>query len=623
MKLNDGISRKLRYGSASLGIVAAVIAAVLLLNVAAGLLFGSSLWFVDMTTEPMYGLSEQGDAMLGSTIASANASRPAEDPVEVEIIFCADPDMLYGNELMRYIYYTARQMEKAYSDTITVRTVDVWDNPSAVDAYRTNAYSSIYQTNVIVASGTEYRVYNYKSFYTYNDTASEEPWAYNGEKTFIKGIIAVTRAEAPVCAVTVGHGEPFDPETGETAYTEFLKVIEGAGYDIAFVDLTKEDLPENCRLVVTFDPQSDFSSGFFDGGVSELSKLEKHLEKAYSYMVFVDADTPKLTNLEEFLEQWGIAFNRYQTLVYHATANDPSALSALKQELEQDHIAFREEGGKVIFEIEKSKASAFEKTIKEIKKIEVDLTSSNGKIATYEVVDTESSLNLEGTSIIGQYAPDGLGGSLTADMREVGVAAKVIFQNALSITFSPTYEPTYQLANEETGAGAYIYGSYYKNNRSRDIYDVFTASGTAIAYAKENGERVTGSDGEIYRNTSGKYKLMTMSRQMRIVGEGKGYTNVYENSYVCAVGSTEFASNDALATNAYGNTDVLLSTMRTIGREIVPVGFDPVSLYEDEMSADYYTEAGNTLVTVLLVALPAAVLGLTGLIVLTRRRVRS
>ncbi|MBQ7346917.1 MAG: Gldg family protein [Clostridia bacterium] len=559
MKTNNGFNRKIRYGSASLGIVAAVIGVVILINAVASLLCSNNLWFTDLTTEPMYGLTEQGNALLGSTIDSANATRPEDKPVKVDIIFCADPDMLYGNEMMRYIYYTALQMEKAYSDTIHVQTVDVWDNPSAVDAYRTNSYSSIYQTNVIVASGTEFRVYNYKAFYTYSSDTDTEPWAYNAEKTFIKGIIAVTRAEAPICAITVGHGEPFHynetTQTWETEYTELLKVIEGAGYDIDYVNLTERDLPENCRLVVTFDPQTDFVSGFLSGGVSELSKLEKHLNNAYSYMVFVDADTPKLTNLEEFLEEWGIAFERYD------------------------------------------------------------------KSATYEVIDVDSSLNIDGTTIIGQYAQDGLGGSLTTEMRKTGTP-KVVFGNALSITYSPTYEQQYKLADEEAGTGAYTYGYYYNNNWSRDIFDVFTASNTAVAYAKENGVRVTEEDGDLWKDTSGNYKLMTITRQTRTVSEGKGYTNVYDNTYVCAVGSTDFASNKALSSNAYGNTDILLSALRTIGREIVPVGFEPISLYDDEMSTDYYTEGGNIVTTVVLVALPTLILAGVGMVILIKRRVR-
>lgn len=557
MKMNNGFSRKLRHGSASVAITAAVIAVVLIVNVLVSVLCSENRWFLDLTTEPMYTLTEDGKALLASTIDSANATRPEEEPVKVDIIFCADPDMLYGNTLMRYVYYTALEMEKEFSDTITVSTVDVWDNPSAVDAYRTNSYSSIYQSNIIVASGTEFRVYSYKAFYTYNSTDDDEPWAYNGEKNFIKGIMAVTRAEAPICALTVGHGEPFDPATGETEYTEFLNVIKSAGYDIVFLNLAEQEIPENCRLIITFDPQTDFASNFLSGGVSEISKLEKHLDRAYSYMVFADADTPKLTNLEEFLEEWGIAFERYE------------------------------------------------------------------KEATYEVIDADSSLDGNGQTIIAQYEPEALGGSLTEDMRETGGSPKVIFGNALSITYSHSYQLSYQLADADNGTGAYTYGYYYSNNWSRDIFDVFRASDTAYAYAKQNGVRLTEENGADRKvDTDGDYRLMTITRHNRTIGEGKGYTNVYDNSYVCAIGSTDFASNEILSSNAYGNTDALLGTLRVIGREIVPVGLEPIPFYSDEMGTDYYTEESATIQTVVLVALPALILTGAGIYVLVRRKVR-
>lgn len=560
MNLNNGFGRKLRHGSVSLALTAGVVAVVLLFNVLISVLCSENRWFIDMTTEPLYTLSEDGEKLLGDTIASANASRAEDDPVKVDIIFCADPDMLYGNKLMRYVYYTALAMEKRFSDTITVSTVDVWDNPSAVDAYRTNSYSSIYQSNIIVASGTEFRVYSYKAFFTYNSSTDEEPWAYSGEKNFIKGITAVTRAEAPICALTVNHGEPFATEAGRAEYSEFLNVVERSGYDIVYLDLENEEIPENCRLIVTFDPQTDFVSNFLTGGVSEMKKLEKHLDQAYSYMVFVDADTPKLANLEEFLEEWGIAFERHD------------------------------------------------------------------KTATYEIIDEDNTIN-DGSRIIAQYESEALGGSLTSDMREKGASPKVIFGNALSIAYSKTYDTTHKLADEEQGTGAYTYGYSFKNNQSRDIFDVFRASETAYAYAKQNGVRVTDENGEeLVVDSANKlrpFRLMTVSRHNRTVGEGKGYTNVYDNSYVCAVGSTEFASNKFLASNEWGNTDALLGTLRAIGREIVPIGLEPIAFYDATVGDEYHNENTAIVWTVVLTALPAAILLGAGIYVLVRRKVRS
>ncbi len=560
MKLNNGFGRKIRYGSVSLALTAGVVAAVLLLNVLISVLCSENRWFIDMTTEPMYTLSEDGKKLLGDTIASANASRAEDDPVKVDIIFCADPDMLYGNRLMRYVYYTALAMEKQFSDTITVSTVDVWDNPSAVDAYRTNSYSSIYQSNIIVASGTEFRVYPYRAFYTYDSSNDEEPGAYSGEKNFIKGITAVTRAESPICALTVNHGEPFATEAGRAEYSGFLSVVERSGYDVVYLDLENEEIPENCRLIITFDPQTDFVSNFLTGGVSEMTKLEKHLDQAYSYMVFVDADTPKLANLEEFLEEWGIAFERHD------------------------------------------------------------------KTATYEIIDKDNTIN-DGGRIIAQYESEALGGSLTSDMREKGASPKVIFGNALSITYSKTYETTHKLADEEQGTGAFTYGSSFKNNQFRDIFDVFRASETAYAYAKENGARLTDENGDdLVVDSANKlrpFRLMTVSCHKRTVSEGKGYTNVYDNSYVCTVGSTEFASNKFLESNEWGNTDALLGTLRTIGREIVPIGLEPLLFYDAEIGAEYRNETTATVTTVILAVLPAAILLGAGIYVLVRRKVRS
>ena len=257
MKIEKGFERKLRYGSASVGFTALVIAAVILLNVAFGALCSGELWFIDMTPpakkapSTLYTLSEDAKKMLGEAIDSANANREeGEGPVKVDIIFCNDPDMLCKSELMRYIYYTALEMEHAYPDTIQVSTRDVWNNPSSVDEFRTNSYSTIHQSHVIVSSGTEFRVYSYRAFYTYDSTTDTDPWAYSGEKNFIKGITAVTRAESPICALTVNHGEPFANEEGCAEYSEFLKVLDNAGYKTVF--LGKRILrAETCAIALT------------------------------------------------------------------------------------------------------------------------------------------------------------------------------------------------------------------------------------------------------------------------------------------------------------------------------------------------------------------------------------
>ncbi len=566
--------RKMGYGARSLALIAAVLLAVILLNVGMTAISQGFLWYGDLSADDIYTLSDVAVTRLGDTLDKVNLDRreKGQEDVKVDIIFCADPDMLKANTLMRYIYYTALNLQKAFPDTIEVSAVDVWSNPSAVDAYRSNSYSTIYQSNIIIASGSEFRLTNAKTYFTYNTdaTADEEPWAYNGEKKFVQFITAVTKAEAPVCGITYNHGEPFDPNASreEQEYGELLNVIENAGYEIQFLDLEKDDIPEDCRLLLTFDPQTDFKTAKqSELNVSELKKLNDFLDNAYSFMVFVDADTPKLQNLEEVLAVWGIKFDRY--------APDKQVLG------------------------------------------------------NYQVV-SDVSVDSLGLSVIGVYETEGTGGSVTENMQDVGGSPKVVFGNAMPISYSDSYEQTFVLADEENGTGAFTYGHYYRNSHSRAMYDIFRASATSYAQAVKDGEVLTDENGDPIRDTYGNYKLMTLTSENRTIGEGKGYTTVNEASYVVAVGSTEFASDGILTSRAYGNTDLLLETLRAIGKEVVPVGMDFKTMYVDEMTQsssstgeEYYTEKGNITWTVVLTLIPAVCFAAAGIVVLVKRKVRT
>ncbi len=560
MKIGNRLKSRFGHRTISVIIIAAVLAAVVLLNVGASLLCSGNRWHIDLTPDRLYTLTDEANHMLGEVIKSANEARPDDKPVEVDIIFCADPDVLCDSDMMRYVYYTALDMQKAYPDTVKVSTRDVWSNPSSVDAFRASAHSSIYQSDVIIASGSEFRVYPYRAFFAQDDTLRNPYWAYNGEKTFIKGILAVTRAEAPICGVTVGHGEPFETEEGRAEYSELISVIERSGYDVVYLDLSRDEIPEDCRLLLTLDPQTDFGSKFYDQP-DEIGKLDGFLKNAYSFMVFVDADTPKLSTLEEYLEGWGIALDR-----------------------KDGH--------------------------------------------NYEIADPGNKIDADGFSMVGQYEAGGLGGVLTESLRENGGSPKILFKNAISIGYSQSYEMAYQLPDAQSGIVGYSFGVYNKNHNSRNIFDIFHTGDTALAYAKDpqTGDRLTEGDEywiESY-DPRDPFRLMTVTRQMVTVSEGNAGSNEYLTSYVCAVGSTEFAKNAVLCSNAYGNTDVLLETMRVIGRETEPVGLGIKPFYDPAIDVNYYNvETAPTSWTVTLVLIPALGFAFAGVYVIVRRRLRT
>ncbi len=572
MKLKNG--RRIGRGALSLAITAVVLLAVLFLNIGFTALSSGRLWFIDLTPEEMYGLTDVSKNYLTEAFDELNATRRAsgEKEVEVKIIFCADRDILCANERMRYVYYTALQLQKAFPETIRVEVTDVWKNPSSVDAYRTNTFSSIYQDNIIIASGSEFRITAIDAFYGFS-SGEKTPWAYYAEKRYVQTILAVTQAEAPICALTTNHGEPFATDKGKAQYSAFLDVIRGAGYKVVFLDLDREEIPEDCRLIITFDPQTDFlSKDKSQSGVSEISRLESYLDQYYSFLVFADADTPmgQLPNLMEYLEEWGIVMDRYSD-------------------------------------------------------------KEQGIFGNYHVI-SDSSVDAKGSMLIGAYEPEAVGGSITKNMREMAGSPKVIFPNAIPISYSSSYQQTFVLANEASGTGAFHYGQYYRNNRMRSMFDIFRADSSAVAQVKlPNGEVLTDAQGNpVLANEQGNYKLMTLTREQKIVSEGKGYTSVTYTAYVGAVGSTEFASNELLLSNAYGNTDVLLQTLRAVGQEVIPVDINLKAVHKDAMTQTssstgeaYFTQKGNTTWTVVLALLPALTCLTLGITVLVRRKFKT
>lgn len=532
-------------------ITAGALVAVLIFNVLFTLIQTAGFWYIDETYEEIYTLSKDCEKIIKENalpmVDRFNEERTAagKDAIKINIIFCAAPDILCGTSSSRYVYYTALEMQDAFPDYISVSWINIKENPSAVQKYKTNSSSTIYSSNVIVEFGTEFRVYALKAFFTYSEETSTTPWAYSGEKKMTSGILAVTKADSPICALTVGHGEDY------TNYTQFIKVVEAAGYEVMELDLAKDDIPDTCRLIITVDPKTDFLTAA--DGSSEISKLDKFLDSTYSYMVFFNPETPNLPNLEEYLEEWGILFAR----------------------------------------------KTDEKT---------------GNSSSLAVSDPTSSLTQDGLSIIGSYTTEGLGASFTSDMRGVTYPSKVVFPSSGAIMVPQTYTTTYVAADDTNKIPAYSYNSYYHYGVSRQIFNLFTS--TTVANA-------TAADGSVAgvidsATETSPYRLMTITRESRTVQESN-YTSVNEASYVCACASTAFISDTLLSSAAYGNTDVMLSVLRNIGKEVLPVKLD-FKIFTHYTPDSKYVQIDSTTPTVWLTVIPTALALFGGVFVLVRRK---
>lgn len=571
--INKGENAKATSKSAkSITIVTAIVVlAVILFNVVFTLLADADLWYIDMSEvrytsgeSTMYTLSDSCVSLIRSEvipmIESVNTQRESrgEDPIKLNIIFCSDKDLVEADDRLRYVSITARSLEKEFPESIDVQYVNIRQNPSAVQRFKTTSASTIYGSDVIVEFGSEYLVQGISAFF-YQDDGADHAWAYNGEQKLSAMILSLTRAEAPICAITVNHGESLFTADGKVKdeYSTFIKLIGGAGYDIVYLDLENDEIPENCRMMITFDPQSDFKAygTLGESGVSEIDKLDRYLEKSNAFFYICSRETPEHKNLEEYLSEWGIA-------------------------------VARADSGAGIYQ---------NYTVRD----------------AYNCTDTG-----RGDIVIGRYGEEGVSDALTSDLQSQSYPPMVLFGNPTAIKPSSSYVKNYVFADPENGIEAYSYYSYFHNGVSRIITNVFSTYDTASAYI----------DGEVYEIAADDnlFGLMTITKEARIKQE-TSYTSIDRSSYVLSLASTDFLTNDALDSAAYGNTDVVLSALRKTGGEAVPanISLKGFYIYDIDSAANnpqFTAEATTWLVC--LTVIPAVVALCVGTIVVVRRRKR-
>jgi len=293
MKKSFYSTKSFRYGSAATAFTCAFIAVVVVFNIIFTALANRYMWYIDMTAESVFSLSEEAKDIL------------ADIDEEVNIYFASEPDQLMNGtngEWAKYVYNTALQLEAEF-ENIHVTCKDIVKHRAFFEPYRNTAATNIYTTSVIVESGTEIRVFALEAFFVTNEDGTI--WAYNGEKKMLSGILQVTSAELPIVYFTTEHGESI----GENA-AALMTLFHENGFDVRPINLTKEEIDPDARIIIVNNPVYDFiGAEADDAGANEIRKLDEFLDRYGCLYVFTDPDNAgRLTNLAEFLEEWGVGF---------------------------------------------------------------------------------------------------------------------------------------------------------------------------------------------------------------------------------------------------------------------------------------------------------------------------
>lgn len=314
-------------------ITALLIIAVFGINILLTYLTSKNASYLDLTPEGLY---TPTDKMI--EVCSFIDELP--EGKEIKITFCTDPDYIMNNEVLRAPYLMAKALEREF-DNLTVETVNIAVNPTAVAAYKTTALSTISATDIIVSYGNRYRIASANRFWVGTAEDSGAHIAFDGEYELASMLLSLTSRQLPVAYFVSNHGElVFDPakpdSDGSVKTRELASLLENRGMQIKTLDLSAvEKIPDDCSLLIINNPKTDFIADpdrlnelFY---VSETEMIENYLISGNgAVMVALDYDLRNyegyaaaeaagelegfepLKNLKAFLVQWGFKFSNYK-----------------------------------------------------------------------------------------------------------------------------------------------------------------------------------------------------------------------------------------------------------------------------------------------------------------------
>lgn len=292
--------RRLKFGALAIGLTAAVIALIVIVNAIFSALAQKYLWIIDMTDSLVFSISEQSKNIL-------DPYRSKEDS-HIDITFCMPADELDANYYSNLVHNLALQYEEEF-DFVHVNYVDIINHPDGIAKYLTSSVDSPKTTSVIISDGgTDSRLIDYTAFYTY-DQQTGNIFAFNGEYKYTSSMLQLL-GDSPIAYFTTGHGEKIDE--GKALWT----LMEDAGFDVRKIDLTKDPLDKTAKLMVINNPLTDFI-GDNESGTNEIKKIDDFLNNYQGgLMVFMGSETGELPELDALLAEWGIKFEPMQVIDY-------------------------------------------------------------------------------------------------------------------------------------------------------------------------------------------------------------------------------------------------------------------------------------------------------------------
>ena len=285
--------RRMTYGSISIGLVIAFVAAIVLLNMGVSYLTDRFYLKADMTPTGVYEISDTSKILLGNL----------DMDVRVHILLSEDDviNSTYYNVANEFL----RRYRSLSNGRISIDYIDIYKNPAFLNNY-TATDDEITSGSFIIETDLRYKVLKLADLYQLSTTLdyttyemSQYVSGIDADQTLASAVQYVTSQDLPTVVFLTGHDEQYGPE--------FTSLFTDSNYGYDECNLLFDEIPNDAAIVVVGMPSADYTS-------YEIDKLDAYLKSGGNVILFTGVSAVETPNLDEWLEEWGIGMRDQMVL---------------------------------------------------------------------------------------------------------------------------------------------------------------------------------------------------------------------------------------------------------------------------------------------------------------------
>ena len=304
----------LKKGTYSIAVTALFLVAVLVFNILVSALADRFVLTFDMSLSKSNSMSKENVEYIKKVDKEVSVYFFAEKSAyasNITNVALNNHSVSDNNALTTYYPQTLTLVEKyaSYNDNISVEFIDTQTSAFSdmVSKYPNDnlSYGDILVTATNKQGVERHKVIRYKDIYEI--TLNNEAAAYGYTIYTVTGNKIENALTGAIAYVLSNEDKTIGFITGHSSadYTEnYRKLLEENNYKIEIIsDKVVNKIPDNIDTLVIAAPTSDFLGHEIDA-LSEFLDNDGNLGKGLVF--FADVTAPALTNLYEFLEEWGI-----------------------------------------------------------------------------------------------------------------------------------------------------------------------------------------------------------------------------------------------------------------------------------------------------------------------------